>query len=56
MEAAKAEALAGTLDYPPYGSPGTEVGAATTEAESLSADPESDGADARKELPEREGK
>ena len=56
MEAAKAEALAGTLDYPPYGSPGAEATETTTEAESLSAEPEPDSEDARKELPEREGK
>lgn len=56
MEAAKAEALAGTLDYPPYGSPHAQATMATTEAESLSAEPEPASADARKELPEREGK
>ena len=56
MEAAKAEALAGTLDYPPYGSPGAGATETTTEAESLSAEPEPDSEDVRKELPEREGK
>ena len=56
MAAAKAEALAGTLDYPPYGSPGTEATETTTEDESLSMAPEPDSAGAKKELPERQGK
>ena len=56
MEAGKAEALAGTLDYPPYGSPGTEATETTTEDESLSMAPEPDSAGAKKELPERQGK
>jgi MscS family membrane protein len=40
MENLKIEQLAGTLDYPPLGSPGTETPVAADAAESLSAEPE----------------
>jgi hypothetical protein len=40
MEPSKIEQLADTLDYPPYGSPGTDTSAATESAEALSAESE----------------
>jgi MscS family membrane protein len=42
MEPSKVEKLADTLDYPPRGSPGTEVAMASEAAESLSTEPERD--------------
>ena len=42
METSRIEALAGTLDYPPLGSPGTESSATAGVAEALSAEPDTE--------------